>query len=100
MTDLAREYGEGLFELARDEQLLDVIGAQMNVLRDAFKENPEFIRLLESHALTKAERLDIADRTFRDQVHIYLLNFIKILIAPPITRPVTAKRWASSRPTW
>ena len=40
MTDLAREYGEGLFELARDEQLLDVIGAQMNVLRDAFKENP------------------------------------------------------------
>ena len=80
MTELAREYGEGLFELAQDEQLLDVIGEQMNVLRDVFKANPEFIRLLESHALTKAERLDVADRTFRGQAHIYLLNFIKILI--------------------
>lgn len=80
MTELAREYGEGLFELARDEQLMDGIGEQINMLRDAFRENPEFIRLLGSHALTKAERLDIADRTFRDRVHIYLLNFIRILI--------------------
>ena len=66
MTDLAREYGEGLFELARDEQLLDVIGEQMNVLRDAFKANPEFIRLLESHALTKAERLQLIDQLTKE----------------------------------
>lgn len=80
MTELAREYGDGLFELAKEENLLDVIGDQMSALRDAFKAEPQFVRLLQSHALSKAERLDIADRSFRDQVHIYLLNFLKILI--------------------
>ena len=38
------------------------------------------MRLLQSHALPKSERLAIADEALRARVHAYLLNFIKLLL--------------------
>ena len=80
MTELAREYGEGLFELAREENLLDTIHEELNELREAFRAEPRYVKLLESHALSKAERLNILDAGFRGRVHGYVLNFMKLLL--------------------
>ena len=51
----------------------------MAALRDGFRQAPEFIRLLSSPSLTKAERCQILDDSFRGKVHPYVLNFLKIL---------------------
>ena len=80
MTELAREYGEGLFELAAEENLLDVVHEQLDTLSSLLREDPRFLRVLESRALPKTERLTILDETFRDRVHAYLLNFMKLLL--------------------
>lgn len=79
MTELAREYGEGLFDLANEENLLDTIHEEMSVLRASFNAEPRFLQLLQSHALSRAERLAILDETFRGRINLYLLNFMKIL---------------------
>ena len=80
MTELAREYGEGLFDLAREENLLDTIHEEMNALRDSFAGEPRYIQLLQTHALGRDERLGILDEAFRGQVHPYVLNFMKLLL--------------------
>ena len=80
MTELAREYGEGLFDLAREERLLDDIHGEMNALRESFRAEPRYIRLLQSHALSKEERLGILDEAFRGRVHPSVLNFMKLLL--------------------
>ena len=80
MTELAREYGEGLFDLAREERLLDAIHEEMNALREAFRAEPRYGQLLQSHALSKDERLGILDQAFRGKVHPYVLNFMKLLL--------------------
>ena len=80
MTELAREYGEGLFELAREENLSDTIHEELNALREAFRAEPRYLQLLQSRALPKAERLGILDESFRGKVHIYVLNFMKLLL--------------------
>ena len=79
MTEVGSVYGESLYELAKDENLTKLIGEQAAVLQQSFQQEPDFIRLLSSPNLTKAERYQILDDSFRDKVHPYLLNFMKIL---------------------
>ena len=80
MTDLAREYGMALYQLAEEEQLDQQILEEFSVLAGQFEENPEYLELLSTPALQKSQRLQIADETFRGRIHVYLLDFIKILI--------------------
>ena len=79
MTEVGSVYGESLYELAKDESLGKLIGEQLAVLQQSFRQEPDFIRLLSSPSLTKAERCQILDDSFRGSVHPYLLNFLKIL---------------------
>ena len=79
MTEIGTVYGESLYELAKGESLDQIIGEQLKVLQVSFQQEPDFIRLLSSPSLTKAERCQILDDSFRGNVHLYLLNFMKIL---------------------
>ena len=79
MTEVGSVYGESLYELAKDESLGKLIGEQLAVLQVSFRQEPDFVRLLSSPNLTKAERCQILDDSFRGSVHPYLLNFLKIL---------------------
>ena len=79
MTEVGSVYGESLYELAKEESLTKLIGEQLAVLQASFHQEPAFIRLLSSPNLTKAERCQILDDSFRSCVHPYLLNFMKIL---------------------
>ena len=79
MTEVGNVYGESLDTLAREENLSEQIGGELTALRDGFRQAPEFIRLLSSPSLTKAERCQILDDSFRGKVHPYVLNFLKIL---------------------
>ena len=79
MTEVGNVYGESLYELAKEENLTKLIGEQLAVLQTSYRQEPDFIRLLSSPNLTKAERCQILDDSFRGKVHPYLLNFMKIL---------------------
>ena len=79
MTQIGNVYGESLYQLAKEENLSQQIGEQLKVLRLCFQQEPDFIRLLSSPNLTKAERCQILDDSFRGTVHPYILNFLKIL---------------------
>ncbi|MBQ8536096.1 MAG: ATP synthase F1 subunit delta [Clostridia bacterium] len=79
MTELAREYGEGLYALTAEEQVSGDVLEQLNSLKNCFREQPEFLKLLSNMSLGKAERVGILDKALRGQVHPYVLNFLKIL---------------------
>ena len=80
MTGLAREYGEGLYELARDEDLRPQLEKELGQIVELMKQQPEFIRLLCSRAVERATRLQIVDATFGGQAHPYVVNFMKLLV--------------------
>ena len=79
MTELAREYGDGLYALSQEEKIASDVLSQMEMLKAAFREQPEFLKLLSNMSLSKEERVGILDGAFRGQIHPYLLNFLKIL---------------------
>ena len=79
MTEVGSVYGEALYELAKEEGLSESIGEQLRLLQESFRQEPEFIRLLSAPNLTKAERCQILDDSFRGKINGYVLNFLKIL---------------------
>ena len=79
MSQAAGNYGQALYDLAKEENLDAVILEQLEVLNESFAQEPGFLRLLAAPNLTKAERCGILDESFRGKVEPYLLNFLKIL---------------------
>ena len=79
MSQLSGAYAQGLFTLAREEGLDTQILKELQVLHQSFTREPQFLRLLSTPGLSKEERCGILDESFRGQVHIYVLNFMKIL---------------------
>ena len=86
MTQAAKVYGGSLYDLAAEEKLDGQIMEQMNEIRQIFRENPKYLRLLGEPAIPQEERLKLLDDAFKDQIEPYLLNFLKILCEKKIMR--------------
>ena len=65
MTQVGSVYGEALYELACGENQQDEILEQLKALNESFRLTPEFIKLLGSHAISKQERCQVLDDSFR-----------------------------------
>ena len=79
MTGIARVYGGSLYDLAAEEQLTGSILEQLTQVRQLFRDNPDYLRLLNEPSIPMAERLGLVESAFGDQAERYLINFIKIL---------------------
>ena len=79
MSHAAGVYGQGLYALAKEEALEEAILQELDLLKTAFSEEPDFIKLLSSANVSKAERLTVIDSSFRGKVQPYVLNFLKLL---------------------
>ena len=77
MTEIAKVYGQSLYELAVDESLAEEFRRQLTALKQIFSEMPEYFRLLSTPSISKQERCRLLDDALRDSVHIYILNFLK-----------------------
>ena len=53
MTD-AKEYGKALFTLAKEGDATEAIARDVSLALDAFKANPDYARLLDTPAITRA----------------------------------------------
>ena len=79
MNRIGTLYGQGLYALAREEGLEADILQQLQTLEEAFSQEPTFLKLLSSANVPKQDRTQILDESFREKVHIYVLNFLKLL---------------------
>ena len=79
MSQIAVSYAQGLYSLAFEENITKPILDQMQILCESFREEPGFIDLLAAPEITKAQRCQILDDSFRGKLQPYLLNFLKIL---------------------
>ena len=79
MTRVAAVYAQALYDLGKDENCSGEILQQLVTLQESFAREPDFIRLLCAPNLPKQERCLMLDKSFRDMVHPYVLNFLKVL---------------------
>ena len=76
MSHAAGVDGQGLYALAKEESLEEAILQELDLLKAAFAEEPDFLKLLSSANVPKEERLEIIDSSFRGKAQPYVLNFL------------------------
>lgn len=79
MTRVGSVYGEALYDLTHSEGCDEAVLRELLVLGESFGQEPDFLRLMTAANVPKEERCAVLDGCFRDKVHPYVLNFMKIL---------------------
>lgn len=86
MTKTARVYGGSLYDLAAEEKLDGQIMEQMIAIRQIFRENLGYLKLLGEPAIPEDERLKMIEEAFGGQAERYLVNFLQLLCERKILR--------------
>ena len=86
MTEYARVYGGSLYDLASEEKLTDAILGQMQEIKEIFRDNPDYLKLLSEPSVKKEERTELIEKAFGAEAERYLVNFLKILCERNILR--------------
>ncbi|MDO4939379.1 MAG: ATP synthase F1 subunit delta [Lachnospiraceae bacterium] len=79
MTKTAAAYGNGLYELAAEENICDEILSEVGAVDKILRDNPDYLRILSENSIPKQERFKLIDDAFSGKINKYLLNFMKIL---------------------
>ena len=79
MTKTARLYGSSLYDLAAEEGMVDELMEQTQQVRQIFREQPEYLKLLQEPSIPFRERAGMIDDAFGQGGNRYLVNFIKLL---------------------
>ena len=74
----AKEYARALFMLSEEFSRTDAVLNDAKILAQIFKNNPDYIKLLDTPAIVKAEKIKLIDEAFKD-IDEYLLNVLKML---------------------
>ena len=72
-------YGTSLYSLAKDEGLCEIFIDELSALSDILSENSEYTDILDCGAVSSTEKFHLVDEAFSGKIHVYILNFIKIL---------------------
>lgn len=78
MTELAKRYGGSLYELAAEEVLTDTILQDLALAESCCKQEPDYLRLLQTPSIPKKERCGLLEQAFTG-MHPYVVNFLRIL---------------------
>ncbi len=77
MTD-AKEYGRALFLITEEDSVSDTVLKDVKAAERILNENPDYIKLIDSPALAKSERVSLIHKAF-GSIDERLLNLLKIL---------------------
>ena len=80
MTETARMYGGSLYDLAAEEGLDERILGELDGVTALLERGRRYTCICCSiPSIPKKERCALLDEAFRGQVHLYVLNFMKLL---------------------
>ena len=77
---VSKTYGDALFELALEEDKLDLFFAESEVIRQVFLENSELIKLLNHPKIDKEEKISVMENIFKDRASKELVGFLTLVV--------------------
>lgn len=87
---ISKTYGDALFELAVEEDKIDVLLQEAVQLREVLSENEEFGRLMNHPKVIKEEKIQVAKNVFGGRLSDELLGLLTIVISKDRYRDVDA----------
>ena len=87
---ISKTYGEALFELAVEENKVDVFEQEISVILDILNQNPDFVQLLNHPKIAKEEKLQVVKDVFGGKIEKEILGFLNIIVAKERTKELIA----------
>lgn len=75
----AKIYGKSLHEVASEEGMAEEILSELLSIAELFRENPDYVKILDSPQIDRDELMEILNQDFFGRVKKYTLNFLKML---------------------
>ncbi|QZY55524.1 F0F1 ATP synthase subunit delta [Crassaminicella profunda] len=75
-----RTYAQALFDIAVEENKLDVLKEEITFVLDAFSMYPDFYNLYNTPQISKDEKKKIIEEVFKEKISTEMMNFLKILL--------------------
>lgn len=80
MAELIRErYANAFFEAAVEAERLDEISLELEELKNAFLEQPDYLKILCAPIVDKKKKKELIEELLKDSFDAYLKNFMLIL---------------------
>lgn len=78
---ISKTYGDALFELAVEEEKVDVLSEEILEVKRVLDENQEFGRLMNHPKIIKEEKIQLAQQVFGDRISKEIMGFLTIIIS-------------------
>lgn len=78
---ISKTYGDALFELAVEDEKVDVLLEEIEQLQKILAENEDFGRLMNHPKIIKEEKIEVAKTVFEGRISGELLGFLTIIIS-------------------
>lgn len=77
---VSKTYGEALFELAKEENTLDVIQEEAIAVLEIFKQNEELVKLLNHPKISKEEKVSVIENVFKGRASDTIVGFLVLIV--------------------
>lgn len=77
---VSKTYGDALFELALEENAVDMLAEEVQAVSEILRENEDLLKLLNHPKISKEEKLQIIENVFKGRVSDYLTGFLKLVV--------------------
>ena len=78
---VSKTYGEALFELAMEENRAQEMLEEIELVKAALSENPDFDKLMKHPGVPKQEKLQVVREIFKGRVSNELAGFLEIVVS-------------------
>ena len=79
MSDIAREYGHGLYLLAKEEGTVADMLDEVRGVAAILAAEPDYVALLGNLSMTKEDRVALIDAAFSGRATPHLVSFLKLM---------------------
>lgn len=77
---VALTYSKALFEVSRENNILDDVLEEINFIKSTFEEEPDFYELYLSPSINTEEKKGIIKKVFGEKLSQEVVNFINVLL--------------------
>lgn len=77
---VSKTYGDALFELAMEEQSMDVMAEEAKVILEAFSENSDLAKLLNHPKIVKEEKITVVENIFKGRASDHMVGFLTLIV--------------------
>lgn len=74
-------YGDALFEVAIEENELDIIMEEILFVRQAFLDNEELLKLLNHPKIVKDEKVKVIENVFKGKISDHVVGFLTLIVS-------------------